>query len=112
MRLELQPSQCNSPHLVCHLHPAAPGAHIIMQLPANLPVDTVLLILYHYVPNKAAAIAAVVLYAIISIAVTAVSIKTRTHYMLTVALTGFLELAGKCCVCSAGHCGSSSTAMK
>jgi hypothetical protein len=70
-----------------------------MQLPASLPVDTVLVILYHhYLPNKAAALAALVLYAFISVAVTAVSVKTRSYYMLTVAVTGFLEVAG------AQHC--------
>ena len=78
-----------------------------MQLPANLPVDTVLLILYHYLPNKAAAIAAVVLYAVISLVVTALSIKTKSYYMLTVAVTGFLELAGECWVPRHGLLGSS-----
>lgn len=68
-----------------------------MQL-SDLPVDTVLLILYHYIPSKAAATAAVVLYAIVSVAVTAVTMKTRAYYMLTVAITGFLELAGESCL--------------
>jgi hypothetical protein len=58
-------------------------------------VDRVLLILYHYVPSRPAAVAAVVLYAVISILVTGISIKTRSYFMLTVAVTGFLELAGK-----------------
>jgi hypothetical protein len=58
-------------------------------------VDRVLLILYHYVPSRPAAIAAVVLYAVISILVTGISIKTRSYFMLTVAVTGFLELAGR-----------------
>jgi hypothetical protein len=66
-----------------------------MQLPAGLPVDTVLLILYHYVPSRPAAVAAVVLYALMSILVTAISIKTRSYFMLTVAVTGLLELAGE-----------------
>lgn len=66
-----------------------------MQLPEGLPVDTVLLILYHYVPSRPAAIAAVVLYAVISILVAGISIKTRSYFMLTVAVTGFLELAGR-----------------
>lgn len=58
-------------------------------------MDTVLLILYHYVPSRPAAVAAVVLYAVISILVAAISIKTRSYFMLTVAVTGFLELAGR-----------------
>ncbi len=51
---------------------------------------------YHYIPSKPAAIAAVVLYALVSIAVAAVTLKTRSYYMLTVVVTGLLELAGKC----------------
>lgn len=68
-----------------------------------LPTDSVLLILYHYLPSKGAAIAAVVLYAIISLAVTAVTCTTRTYYMLTVAVTGFLELAGELAGCLVGE---------
>lgn len=60
----------------------------------GIPADTLLLILYHYLPNRAAGIAAVILYAVVSVAVTAVTIKTRTWYMMTVALTGLLELTG------------------
>lgn len=66
-----------------------------MQLPHNLPIDAVLGLLYQYIPNKGAAAAAVVLYALLSIAVAAVSIKTRLYYMLLVALTALLELAGE-----------------
>jgi hypothetical protein len=61
----------------------------------QMPADTVLLILYHYLPNKQAAIAAVILYAVITVGVTAVTVKTRSWYMLTVALTGVMELTGK-----------------
>jgi len=60
----------------------------------GIPADALLLILYHYLPNRAAAIAAVILYAVVSVAVTAVTVKTRTWYMMTVALTGLLELTG------------------
>lgn len=55
----------------------------------------VLLILYHYLPNKQAAIAAVILYAIITGLATAVTVNTRSWYMLTVAFTGLLELTGE-----------------
>jgi hypothetical protein len=61
----------------------------------QLPADMVLLILYHYLPNKQAAIAAVVLYAVITVMVTAVTVKTRSWYMLTAAFTGLLELTGE-----------------
>lgn len=61
----------------------------------KLPGDMVLLILYHYLPNKEAAVAAVILYAVITIAVTAVTIKTQSWYMLTVGLTGLMELTGR-----------------
>lgn len=60
----------------------------------DLPVETVLHLLFGYTPCKAAAIAAVVLYAIITVAVAAVTLKTRTYYMLTVVFTGVLELIG------------------
>lgn len=70
----------------------------------DLPAETVLMFLYHYIPSKPAAIAAAVLYAVISVAVAAVTVKTRTYYMLTVGVTGILELIGEhevhtTCVC-------------
>jgi hypothetical protein len=34
------------------------------------------------------------LFAVISLVITGISIKTRSFYMLTVAVTGFLEMAG------------------
>lgn len=65
-------------------------------IPLNkLPADMLLLILYHYLPSLGAAIAAVILYAVISIAVTAVTVKTRAWYMMTVAFTAVLELTGE-----------------
>jgi hypothetical protein len=57
--------------------------------------DTALLVLYSYTPNSGAAIVAVLFYALISIAVTAVTVKTRTWYMLLVPFTALLELAGE-----------------
>jgi hypothetical protein len=48
----------------------------------------------HEVPNEAAAAAALVLLAIIAVALTTITIKTRTFYMLTVAITAFLEMVG------------------
>jgi hypothetical protein len=60
----------------------------------DLPVETVLHLLFGYTPSKPAAIAAVVMYAIITVAVAAVTLKTRTYYMLTVVVTGILELIG------------------
>lgn len=61
----------------------------------DLPVETILLILYHYIPSKSAAIAALVLYILVTIAVTAVTLKTRAFFMLTVSITGILEVLGK-----------------
>jgi hypothetical protein len=60
-----------------------------------LPADRLLLVLYHYLPNREAAIAAVILYAVVTLAVAAVTIRTRAHYMWTVAFTGLLELTGE-----------------
>jgi hypothetical protein len=60
----------------------------------DMPVELVLQLTYGYIPSKPAAIAAVVLYAIITVAVAAVTLKTRTYYMLTVVFTGILELIG------------------
>jgi len=61
----------------------------------DLPVETILLILYHYIPSKSAAIAALVLYILVTIAVTAVTLKTRAFYILTVSVTGILEVIGR-----------------
>lgn len=61
----------------------------------SLPGDMLLLVLYHYLPNRATAIAAVILYAVVTLAVAAVTILTRAHYMWTVAFTGLLELTGE-----------------
>ena len=66
-----------------------------MQLPKGLPTEALLAVLYQYIPNKGAAATAVALYALLSIAVAAVSVKTRLYYMLLVALTALLELAGE-----------------
>jgi hypothetical protein len=60
----------------------------------DLPVETVLHLLFGYTPCKAVAIAAVVLYALVTVAVAAVTLRTRTCYMLTVVITGILELIG------------------
>lgn len=67
----------------------------MIQLPSGLPVDTVLLILYHYLPNRGAAAAAVALYALVSLAAAAITVKTRCWYMLLVPVTALLELAGE-----------------
>lgn len=62
--------------------------------------EYLVLLFFHEIPNKAAAIVALVLFAIISVAVTAITIKTRCYYMLTVAITGYLEMGGEvCCTC-------------
>jgi hypothetical protein len=66
-----------------------------MQIPSFLPPKAVLLLLYGYIPNKGAAIVAVLLYILVSIAVTAVTVKTKSWYMLVVTLAAILELAGK-----------------
>jgi hypothetical protein len=66
-----------------------------MQIPSFLPPKAVLLLLYGYIPNKGAATVAVVLYILVSIAVTAVTVKTKSWYMLVVTLAAILELAGK-----------------
>lgn len=57
--------------------------------------DAALLVLYSYIPNSGAAIVAVLFYTLISIAVTVVTVKTRTWYMLLVSFTALLELAGE-----------------
>ncbi|EFJ41301.1 hypothetical protein VOLCADRAFT_33026, partial [Volvox carteri f. nagariensis] len=46
------------------------------------------------IPRKSAAIAALILYLVISIVVFAITCKTRSWFMLTVVLTGLLEAAG------------------
>jgi hypothetical protein len=63
-------------------------------MPVGLTREQLIMVFFHEIPNKAAAIAALVLFAVISIAITGLSVKTRSYYMLTVAVTGFLEMAG------------------
>lgn len=57
--------------------------------------DMLLLVLYHYLPNRVAAIAAAILYAVVTLGVAAATIHTRSHYMWTVTFTGLLELTGE-----------------
>uniref|UniRef100_A0A383WPD6 THH1/TOM1/TOM3 domain-containing protein n=1 Tax=Tetradesmus obliquus TaxID=3088 RepID=A0A383WPD6_TETOB len=63
-------------------------------MPLGLTTEQLVLIFFHEIPNKAAAAAALALFAVISLVITALSFKTRSYYMLTVAVTGFLEMAG------------------
>jgi hypothetical protein len=63
-------------------------------LPPGLTTEQLVLIFFHEIPNKAAAAAVLTLLAVISLVITGLSIKTRSYYMLTVAVTGFLEMAG------------------
>lgn len=49
---------------------------------------------FHYTPDLAAAITALVLFVLISLANGAVTVYTRTWFMLIVAATGFLEAGG------------------
>jgi hypothetical protein len=57
--------------------------------------DSLLLLLYRFNPNQGAAIVAVVVFALIALAVTAVTVKTKAWYMLLVSLTALFELAGE-----------------
>lgn len=49
---------------------------------------------YHELPNKAAAIAAICLYAAVTAVLLATTIKTRAWFMLFGAATGIIEVAG------------------
>lgn len=74
-----------------------------MRLLQGMSTKDALQILYSYSPNQVAAGSAVALYVLVSIGVTAVTVKTKSWYMLLVTLTALLELAGEpwstVCVC-------------
>lgn len=61
----------------------------------GLPTQAALLLLYGYIPNQGAADVAVICYVPISVAVTAVTVKTKAWYMLLVTVAAVFELAGE-----------------
>lgn len=79
-------------HSVCHT--GLPTWSASMQLPGGISAQAARLLLYSYLPDRGAAAVAVVVYALISIAATAVAVKKKAWYMLPVALAAVLELAG------------------
>jgi hypothetical protein len=54
----------------------------------------IIIAMLHEVPDRNAAIAAAVLYGLITLVVLGLTIKTRSWFMMCVVVTGFMEVAG------------------